>query len=275
MTLSPSDSPDWTGIPGSMRFLGLITVTGNGLQTGSLPFTPATYDGAVVLVGDPAQTGGAADNTLTVINLDTGAVTLGSAQLAINDPPMAAPVARVLGPSWEVRADVFLSGVGPPETWHLYVFAVPDYPLVVMQQAINAFRVDIAAASSLVGVPMRGQPVDSQQVAAPAGGAQATITFPAFSSSQGRWVLDLATWSIHNSAATALASTAQVLDQANPIYQNVLAILPTSGSVDRLTIGPGTGLVSQIGNDLVVRFAGVGVANTFQRISASAHLIIA
>jgi hypothetical protein len=59
VTFPPSDSPDWTGIPGALRFLGSIDLAGTGgLVQGDLDFAPASYDGAVYVIptGDPQST---------------------------------------------------------------------------------------------------------------------------------------------------------------------------------------------------------------------------
>src|SRR5216117_4042265 len=134
MTLPPSDSPDWTAIPGAMRYLGNIALAGVGHQVANLAFTPASYDGAVylVLIGDPVN-GGHLDK-VTVSETSTGLVTFGPAPMIGGDDPSVAFVARVLGSAWNVNADVLWPGSGGPFSATLYVFAVPNYPGVSLNK---------------------------------------------------------------------------------------------------------------------------------------------
>src|SRR3954471_22874139 len=116
MTVAPSDSPDWSGIPGAMRFLGTIVLTGTGFVLGALTFTPTNYDGALYLVKSTIDTGDAYPSTVAVQEDGIPLLTLNGAAFAANDPPVVAFVSRVLGASWRVLADASFPAVGGPFT---------------------------------------------------------------------------------------------------------------------------------------------------------------
>lgn len=270
MTLSPSDAPDWSGIPGGLRLLGSISVTGNGLQTGTLDFTPATYDGSVYIVPDSSLETTARPNNLYVENLDTGAATLNGNNLDATDPPLAAFVARALGPSWRVTAQIAFSAAGPAEFATWYVFAVPAFPLVVPMNAATPFRVNIAAADGTDGVRMIPRPVDDQRFNAPGANTQAVLTFPA--TAGFRWVLAWAHWELHCTAAAAGSGTPRVLDGGTQIFTSALLIPAVANSLSALVL-PWAGLRSTSGAALVVDFAAAGGVNTSERVSAAAYLV--
>lgn len=270
MTIQPSDAPDWSGIPGGLRYLGALTLTGNGQQDGTLAFTPATYDGAVYIVLDQSADGAAALNSIFVLNTDTGTATL-IAELRNNDPPLTAFVARVMGASWEVRAEVFLSVVGPAETWRAHVFAVPAFPLAVIQQPTNPLNVDIAEQSwsGLRVGPREGYVQYAHH--RPAAATRATATFigiPDFA-----WCLDLAEWTIRNNAAAANQVGYNVKDGGVAIWSGVIVIPAIVNSSDRVTLGPQLGIRAAIGNDLTIDFDIAGPAGTFEEVQGAAYLV--
>lgn len=130
MTLIPSDSPDWTTIPGAGRFLGKITLTlpAPGIVTAGISFVPASYDGAIVLVTDWQSTPTDWIGPTIVFENTTSTFVLDVTQWSQDLGPLVAPVSLAVGADWRVL--VSLNG-SAPETAHVWVFAVPSYQAVV------------------------------------------------------------------------------------------------------------------------------------------------
>lgn len=271
MTLPPSDSPDWTGVRGGLRYLGNIALAGIGLHNGTLDFTPASYDGAVYLVclGDVVN-GGHLD-AVSVKELASGLVTFGPAGMTGGDDPSVAFVARVLGSAWRVTAQVTWPGVGGPYAATLYVFAVPNYPGVSLNKPINPFPVTVsgftASYASVIQDSSRAALGQSAQSIVPAAGTRAAVTFAGVALQT--WILDSFSCRIMG-RATADIQTARVTLAGAAALQHRMSVTATLGDKDEWTMGPGLGLAAPLGQALVVEFAAAPAAANFETVNAIA-----
>lgn len=266
MTLPPSDSPDWTGVPGGARFLGSIDMTGTAASKNvTLNFAPASYDGAVYVIstGNPFSPSGIAnvkvvnnDNTATLVDADM------YAQGAWLAEPLAAFVSAAMGASWAVNASV---DQPTASTWKLWVFAVPSYPGARIVRDQSPLLVVQTGAWARVAY-------SSQLRSTPAAGAIATVTFAA--TADRRWVLDHASFRLMG-RGTADIQTAQLTDGGVAFYQQRMSVTATSGVLDEHIIGPNAGYSAAIGAALGVTFAAAPAAANFEVISAGAYQLLA
>lgn len=266
MTFPPSDSPDWTGIPGALRYLGSIDMSASlpGDVTGTLAVEPASYDGSiyVVALGDPGSTSGSA--TVELDNFPSGAYTnlvdyyrTGSYKAE----QFTAFINAAIGGTWQITA--FIAQTGGSD-WQLFVFAAP---------APNAVQIAAQTAPLLVRLQsIMPTEVDSALFHAPGAATQAVVTFAAVP--DRRWLLAYATWTLRSSAAVATAQTNRVSSAAlGGLYASVLSIPATANAIDRETIGPDAGIAGYFNDALTVDFQAAGPANTIERISAGAWLL--
>lgn len=275
MTLSPSDSPDWTGIPGSMRYLGAVSVTGTGIVANSLAFTPASYDGAIYIVQDYNLTGSLYPKLVGVSEVSTGVQTLNAARPVAGDPPLVAFVSRVLGASWVVSVQADFTGTVPPVTATWYVFAVPTYPLVELAQPVNPLYVDVkaqsAAALTIVQDASAAFAGATAQLAIPAAGVKATTTFAAVSGFV--WVVDSFSIRLLGRGTAEVLTVFIQSATAGFIWENRLSVGAVAGDHDEWTMGPGLGLTANIPTDaLTVAFALAPAAANFQTVNVNAYL---
>ena len=266
MTFPPSDSPDWTGIPGALRYLGSIDMSASlpGDVTGTLDVTPASYDGVIYVVatGDPNSAVGNA--TVELDHLPDGAFTnlVDYYRTGLYKPEVFSSfINAAIGGTWQVQANIIQTG---GSDWTLYVFAAP---------APNVVQVAPTQGPILVqGVPMWARDVDSALFSAPGAAIQASVTFGAVANQ--RWLLSYATWTLRATAAVTTAQTIRVNSAAlGGLYASALSIPATNGAIDRETIGPGAGIAGFYNDALTVDFQAAGPANTVERISAGAWLL--
>lgn len=263
-TLAPSDSPDWTSIPGGLRYLGSIDASGTGPIAASLVVAPTSYDYSLVIipVGSPASTTSLA--TITVINT-TGNVITDSWSYAADgkgtNSPFVAFIAAAIPGSWEVRAAID-SASG--STWTLYVFAAP---------ALQVQRVVAGGRGLLVlqnGIGPR-RPYDQQSQATPAAAAQASITFPAVAGAQ--WIIDHAHWRLVG-RGTADLKSAQITDGGTIIAATRLQVTATVGSTDEWKIGPEAGVPISVNAIGKVEFSAAAAALNFETVTAGGYLYV-
>jgi hypothetical protein len=266
VTFPPSDSPDWTGIPGALRYLGSIDMSASlpGDVTGTLDVTPASYDGVIYVVatGDPNSVVGNA--TVELDHLPDGAFTnlVGYYRTGLYKPEVfSAFINAAIGGTWQVQANIIQTG---GSDWTLYVFAAP---------APNSVLISPTQGPILVqGVPMYPRDPDAYLTSAPAAATRAVVTFAAVPNQ--RWVLNQAIWTYRSAAAVASAQTIRVTSAAaGDRYVSVMSIPATANAIDREQIGPGVGIAGTFEDNLTVDFQAAGPANTFERISASAWLL--
>jgi hypothetical protein len=269
VTLQPSDSPDWSGIPGSLRFLGTMALAGIGNQTQVLPFTPTSYDGAIYVMFDASASGAGSTKALDVLNVDTGAFSLANQNWLPGDPPVAAPVARVLGPNWQVQLSALFPSVGGPYAVTAFVFAVPSFPLAVIQQPENPLNVNLAAVASVYVPGGPRQPYDSMLQDAAGAGVAASVTFPAVGAH--RWLVDVAEWSFLTQAATSTTPSIAIVDGATNRFLTTLGVPATIGAQDKLVLGPGLGYVGSFGGAVTVAFLSPTPAGGLERVNAAAY----
>lgn len=266
MTLQPSDSPDWTGIPGSVRYLGLLDLTGTGgVINAQLDLTPASYDGAlqVIVLGNPGST--TQDAWISLSNLD-GPWSWGSFPLykagRLDTQPVVVPISRAVGPSWRLAAAAYNA---VSSTLQLQVFAIPSYPTVrvvddgqpILTTARGAYR----------------QPYWSVLNAAPNAGILASVTFAAVNG--WRWILDHAVWTLSNGAGAATGgSIAQYSSTSLGTVQvgrlSVPAVANTLGPP--VILGPDAGVIAAAGEALTVGMPAL-VGGLFQTVWAGAYLV--
>ncbi len=264
MTFPPSDSPDWTGIPGGVRYLGTINLSGTGgLIQGNLAFSPASYDGAIYVVfgGDPSSTDQDATITLTCVTLGQVISNYQYYLGALYGPdPFVGFVSAVLGANWQVAGQIVNAN---GSTWQLHVFAVPSYPLA------RIVRNQSPLPAGAIGYWRK--PYDSVLLHTPAANVLATVTFPA--TANRRWVLDHAVWTLRNTAAAAAAVSIEILDGAVTIWRHALTIQAVVNAVDRMVLPSELGIASTAANGLTVRFAAAGGATTVESVTAGAYLL--
>ena len=261
MTLAPSDSPDWTGIPGGLRYLGTIAMHGNGLVQGQLFFTPSSYDGAIYVIQAGAPNSDDHDAVITLICntvVATTAIQQTYQQDDFQSDPFVGFVSRELGPGWSVTAQIVNA---TNSSWDLYVFAAPTFPLAKVVRGGIAFQTMQAGVS-------RREPTDDERFHTPGVTTLATITFPA-TTGYG-WVLDHASWT-HIGHGTAGSVIARILDGATVIHQQRLQVGATDGDRDRYSVGPSAGYASAIGASLTVDFSAAPAAGNVEAVAGSAY----
>lgn len=265
MTFPPSDSPDWTAIPGALRYLGTIDMTGTGADlTGSLVVSPASYDGVIYVLafGDPGSDSGNA-----TVRLDSSLMAGFTSRMnyyrtgGFQPEVFTAFINAAIGGTWTVAAEI-LNANG--STLELFVFAAPGP---------NAVQLAGQAAPLLVHPQsVHRRPVDSALFHSPAAATLATVTFPA--TANQRWVLAYATWTLRNTAAVVGVASSQVHTASlGALYQSVLSIPAVADSIDREQFTGGGGISSDFNDALIVDFAAAGPASTVERISAGAWLL--
>ena len=132
--------------------------------------------------------------------------------------------------------------------------------------------VTTAATQGMAVVPA---PYDSMLTSVPAVNTIASVTFPATAGKA--WVVASVVWSLNALGGVALlaAQSGQIIDGVTKIFDGSLLtppILAAGAAVDRLVL-TNVAYVGSVGNAVKVTFSGVGGANTFERVSASAYLI--
>lgn len=270
MTFPPSDSPDWTAIPGALRYLGSIDMTGTyASKTGVLAVSPASYDGAIVVIplGSPASSSFQAelDLTNTTLGFATDLMQFYDTGQYLAEP-FVAFIAAVIPGTWQVQSNV-LNAAG--STWVLYVFAAPSFPLSRIVRDNKPLLVSSQGQHMSVSTGPH-QPYDAQGQAGPAANTAATVTFPA--TANKRWTLDFALGEIFAVAAAAGSCSFTISDGAATIFSHPLEIPAAANQADRQAIGPGLGLTGSYNTAMTVTVpaAGAGVSG---RVTAGAYLV--
>lgn len=263
-TNPPSDSPDWTGIPGALRYLGTINMTGSGPLVGSLAVAPASYDYSIVVIalGSPASGTGIASvavhNNLQGFDTDRWhPYQTGSYQ----SEPFTAFIAAAIPGTWQIDAAID-SAAG--STWQLYVFASPVVPLS---------RVVANGRGLLVienGVGSR-RPYDQVSTNAPGAAVRSTLTLPAIAGSQ--WIVDFAAFRLMGRGAADIV-LARITDGGVPIYQQRMTVTATVGDKDENIVGPNAGIPISVGAAGVVEFSAAPAAGNFEVTNVGAYLYL-
>lgn len=263
MTLPPSDAPDWTGIPGGVRYLGMLDMSGTNVQIlGNFTFSPASYDGAIYVIptGSPNSS---AEWAVVTMSCNTLSVLLHQANYYEAGRYLADPfvgfVSAAMGAAWEVDAVI---NNATASDWKLYIFAAPSFPLS------RIVRDQLRLLVSMNGTPAHN-PYPTFGNSAPAAGVRASVVFPAVLGQ--RWVLDHAAWRLMGRGAADI-QLARVLDGAAVMYSERLSVQALVGDRDEHIAGPLVGYNNTPGNTMTVEFAAAPGAANFEVINAGAYL---
>lgn len=236
--MSGGDAPDWTGIPGSARYLGALTVPPGTSQNINLTFTPQPTDAAIIAFPDSGVWGQGIGSRLSLNQLDLPATIITASYgpgKALPVAPFIGPVALAMGTHWALEAITFGTNIGPMN-W--YVWAVPgitaslvsdnNVPLLVqlatpptggfVGQQLKAASLPVVQASDWI--PSRTP--DAVRNALLTNQAAATINFGttfAASPTTNGWAFALLQW-VHMVRGTALGAAS-----------NALTIYVTDGTV--------------------------------------------
>ena len=179
------DAPDWLGVPGSSRYLGLITIPLDHTNAASLDIYPMPYDGCVLAIPDSNNPGASGALQTTLVCVTTGAhVGAYAVNLATipSVPTFAFPVSAAMGAQW--RVSMLNLGNRDPGSAEYYLFAQPNYPIVAV--ANNTVPIPVTWNPVVGLLPGNALPVapaapTSKLYAMSALGALGTVTFPATS----------------------------------------------------------------------------------------------
>ncbi len=266
------DGPDWLGVAGSARYLGMITIPAGTDQAGVINFTPQAWDGAIVVV--PEGFTYSTDNMVqvTLRQLDIGAPIangLYGAGRATSRRPFVGPLARAAGARWNVYVKYY-------GTWaadhHWYAWTLPSVQVNLVTTNGEPMPVAIDIADS--GLPGNGVPVVAaaaslSAVSVPTFGAVGGVTFPGVAGRTYR--LASALFTLTN-AATATIADVSVAIRDGPsgtgaiVWAGRCAIPAVAGSSDRTeSYAP---IAGTAGNAMTLEFS-AGVANCLEYVSAS------
>lgn len=227
--MSGGDAPDWTGIPGSARYLGTLTVPPGTNQTVALSFTPQPTDSAIIAFPDNAVWGEGIGSMLLLHQLDLlaliASISYGPGK-ALPVSPFVGPVSLAMGRNWELRANTTGTNNNPVD-W--FVWALPsviaalasdnNVPLLVqlatpptggfVGQQVKAASLPVVSASDWI--PSRTP--DGVRIALLTNQAAATVSFGttiAASPATNGWAFMLLQW-VHMVRGTALGTATNAL----------------------------------------------------------------
>lgn len=260
----------WFVFLGPTNLLTWIIPQGNGIPVYGSEFAPAV---SVALTGFPDAVTSPIGQRLSsasfpvVIASDQSAVAIGGTRIP----------AALVGGRFDTNVGSWLGSTVPTvgakaSASSLPVVIATDIAAGRSGQQTQANSLPIVSPSNGLGPGYSWRmPYDAEQVSQPAANVVATVTLAA--TSNRRWVVDQATFSLRTNAATAVNSGVSITDGAAVVWASELSVPATANARDQVILGPNAAYFGSLGNAVVVAFAAAAGATSIEKVSVGAYLL--